>query len=87
MAVSFELPADIENRLRGQFPDLDAQAKEDFAVQLFVDGKLSHGQLSRVLGLSRYETDGVLKRHGVFDDRTVDDVLRDAETSRQARTR
>ncbi len=87
MAISFELPIDIESKLREAFPDLDAQAKEDFAVQLFAEGRLSHAQLSQVLGLSRYETDGVLKRHGVYENLSADDVLRDAEISRRARLR
>lgn len=85
MAISFELPRELESQLRGEFENLDDTAKEAMGVELFRQGKLSHAQLASLLDLSRYETDGVLKRHGAFYDLSLDDVLRDAEVSRQAR--
>lgn len=65
MAVTVELPKDIEERLRRENPNLDADAKEAYAVELFRQGKLNHFQLSFVLGIDRFETDTVLKRHHV----------------------
>lgn len=85
MSIIIQLPGELERDLRDRFGDLDAQAKEAFAVELYRQGKLTHSQLSRILELSRFETDGILKRHGVYSQMTLDDVLRDAETSRQAR--
>jgi len=37
-------------------------------IELYRQGKLSHGALAQSLGLSRYETDGLLKRHNVSED-------------------
>jgi len=36
-------------------------------LELFRRGKLSHYELSRVLGVDRFETDAYLKRHNVFE--------------------
>ena len=65
MSVTVELPRDIEEKLRQENPNLDFDAKEAFAVELFRQGKLNHLQLSRVLGGDRFATDAVLKRHQV----------------------
>ena len=68
MAISFQLPADVEDQLRTRFGDLNGAAKEAMAVELYREGKLTHYELSRVLGLSRFQTDDVLKRHNVTED-------------------
>jgi hypothetical protein len=87
MSISINLPAEIEQSLRQRFSDLDEAAKEALLVELFRQREISHHQLGQALGMTRYETDGVLKRHGVYNDQTLEDVLRDASHSRQARVR
>ena len=67
MPVTIQLPSDVEKRLRSESPDLDAQATAAVALDLFRRGKLSHYELSRVLGLDRFETDAYLKRHNVVE--------------------
>lgn len=67
MAVTIQLPTDVERRLRAEFADLDTEAKETLALDLFRRGKLSHFELSRVLGLDRFETDAYLNRHNVLE--------------------
>jgi hypothetical protein len=62
-----QLPAEVERRLRAETPDLDAQAREAVALDLFRRGKLSHYELSQMLGLDRFETDAYLKRHNVLE--------------------
>ena len=85
-SVSFEMPSDIVQQLQRDGANLAAEAKEALAVKLFRDRKINHYQLSQVLGLDRFETDAVLKRHEVsvralsFDDleierRTLERVL------------
>ncbi len=68
MAITIELPIAIEEKLRADFGDLSAAGKEAMLVELYRQGKISHGELAEGLGLSRYETDGVLKRHDVTED-------------------
>jgi hypothetical protein len=68
MAVTFQLPGDIEQSLRRELGDLDQAAKEAALVELYRQDKLTHFELSQSLGIERFETDAVLKRHGVTED-------------------
>ena len=87
MAVSFQLPTDLERELRTELRDLDAVAKEALLVSLFRQGKLSHFALSKALGLDRFETEDVLRKHNVTEDLgTVEDYLADAATLAKLRT-
>ncbi|MGA2232954.1 MAG: UPF0175 family protein [Tepidisphaeraceae bacterium] len=81
MAVTFQLPVEVEKKLRAEFPDLDEAAKEAYAAELFRRGKLTHFELSKVLGLGRIETDAFLKRHSVYEGSLTHD---DVEADRQA---
>lgn len=65
--VRFELPPDIEQRLRQEAPDISKEVQEVFVLELFRRGKISHYELSRVLGLDRIEIDVYLKKHAVFE--------------------
>jgi len=74
MTVSFSLPDNIEKQLRAELGDLDQAAKEAALVELYRLGKLSHGKLAESLGVSRCETDALLKQHNVTEDLvTVDE--------------
>lgn len=65
MAISFDLPREIEELLRSEGADLSADAKESYLVSLYREDRITHLQLAEALGLSRLETNGVLKRHRV----------------------
>ncbi len=79
--VVIDLPPDVEERLRREAPNLDAEVREAYALELFRRGRLSHYDLSRILGLDRVETDAYLKRHGVFEGSlTMADLDADRET-------
>jgi hypothetical protein len=81
MAVTIQLPLDVERRLRSEMPNLDVEATEAFALELFRRGKLTHFELSKVLGLDRFETDAYLKRHAVFEGSlTMEDLEFDRQT-------
>jgi predicted HTH domain antitoxin len=75
MAIRIELPSAIEEKLRAEIGDLAVAGKEAMLVELYRQGKISHGELAESLGLSRYETDGVLKRHNVTEDLLASDEL------------
>lgn len=68
MAVTIQLPADVELRLRTQNPNLDTEAKEAMLVELYRQDKLAHSELAQALGLDRFEVDGLLKKHHVIED-------------------
>jgi hypothetical protein len=88
MAVTFQLPAELEKSLRDGVSDVEAQAKEAFLVSLYRQGKLTHVGLAQALGLDRFETEQVLHKHNVTEDLpTADEVLaevRDLEQLRNA---
>jgi hypothetical protein len=87
MAVSFQLPTDLEHTLRDGLPDLDGEAKEALLVSLYRQRKLSHLALSKALGLDRFETEDVLRKHNVTEDLgTVEEYLADAGTLEKLRT-
>ena len=87
MAVSFQLPTDLEQELRCRLRDLDAEAKEALLVSLYRQGKLSHLALSKALGIDRFETEDVLRKHNVTEDLgTVEYYLSDAATLAKLRT-
>ncbi len=68
MPISFSLPEPIEESLRVQIGNLDEAAKEAAVVELYRQGRLSHHELATSLGLDRFETDAILKRHKVTED-------------------
>ena len=79
--VTLDLPADVVDRLRREVPNLDADVKEAYALELFRRGKLSHWELSRILNLDRVETDAYLKQHRVFEGSlTMSDLEADRRT-------
>ncbi len=65
--MRFELPPDIEQRLRKETPDISKEVQEVFVLELFRRGKISHHELSCALELDRIETDAYLKKRGVFE--------------------
>ena len=84
MAVTIELPADFEERLRAETPDLDSEAKEALLIELYRQDKLSRYELSLALGLTRFETDALLKKHHVTEDLpTPEEIEQDLRHLRQ----
>jgi predicted HTH domain antitoxin len=82
--VVIDFPQDVEERLRRESGSLDADVKEAYALELFRRGKLSHYELSCVLGLDRFETDVFLKRHNVFEGSlTMSDLEADWQTGQR----
>ena len=85
MAVTFELPGEIEKSLREELGDLNQAAKEALLVELYRQERLTDRQLSTALGLSRFQTQALLKRYEVFYDMTARDVARESDGLRKLR--
>lgn len=84
MAVTIDLPRDIEADLRQSFDDFDAAIKEAALVELYRQGKITPRELSEALGISRLERDAVLKKHNVTEDLpTADEIAQDIENLRR----
>jgi hypothetical protein len=52
-------------------------AAETYLVELYRQDRITHHQLTEALGLSRIETDGVLKRHKVSSGPTLEELRAD----------
>ena len=74
MAITFELPTEIEAALRNELGNLEQAAKEAALIELYRRHVLTHHQLAEALGLSRFETETLLKSHGVHYDLTLEEV-------------
>jgi len=85
MTISFELPQDIEQQIRMNGADLDREARELYLVELYRQDRITHHQLTEALGLSRLETDGVLKRHKVSSGPTLEELRAEIGSLRDAR--
>lgn len=75
LTIKLELPPDLEQKLLAETADLSAEVKEAYVLELFRRGRLSHFELSQILGLDRFETDAYLKTHNVLEGSlTMDDL-------------
>ncbi|HXX23899.1 MAG TPA: UPF0175 family protein [Terriglobia bacterium] len=82
------LPEEIAHGLEAKWKDLPRAALESLALEGYRSGALTEAQVRQLLGFrTRYELDGFLKQHEVYLNYTVEDVERDAETSRQFSSR
>ena len=85
MSIHFEIPHDIEKDISSNGADLNGEAREAFLVELYRQERITHHQLAEALGLNRYETDGVLKRHKVWLELTPEELTAQAESLREVR--
>lgn len=77
MTIKFDIPAHVEALFAAE-GDPNRSAMEAALVDLYRRGRLGHAGLAAALGISRYDTDGVLKRHGVLLPTKPDEALADA---------
>ena len=79
MAVTIELPPNVESRLRAELANLDDVAKLGLAVEAFRNGKLSVGQFAELLGINQYAADGILKERGILFADNEDELTAERE--------
>jgi hypothetical protein len=81
MAITIQIPIDIEQELRLQDPQLDHHAREQFLVANYQAGKLSTGDLAVILGFeTRFQAEEWLAAHGACQNYSVDDLEADRQT-------
>jgi predicted HTH domain antitoxin len=85
MTIKFEIPPNIEQELSTNGADLNSDAREAFLVELYRQERITQHQLAEALGLSRLETDGVLKKHKVWLELTREELAGQAASLREAR--
>ncbi len=75
MTLTISIPEGMEELLRTHAEgDVGRYVREAVAVDLYRSRKLTHGQLQQFMGVSRYEADGILKKHGGVDMLTAEEL-------------
>lgn len=84
MTLTIQLPDELVSQLSEPGRDLQRAALEALAVEEYRARRMTHAQLGELLGLSRWETDGLLKEHRAWIDYTVEDFRSEADGVRKA---
>jgi hypothetical protein len=80
MQVTLDIPDDLATALAGAGQDLSRAALEAIGIEAYRQRRISGYQLRLLLGIpSRYELDGFLKEHKVYD-YTIEDFEKDLAT-------
>lgn len=81
VALSIELPEDVESSLERQWGDLPRHTLESLAIEGYRARVLSRSQVRRMLGFETgVEVDQFMQRAGIPFDYTVDDFEHDIQT-------
>jgi len=81
MNLTLEIPDEIASRLTESGGDLPRRALEGLAIEEFKNGTLTEPDLLQLLGFeTRWELDGFLKAHGIYDNYTLEDFERERQT-------
>jgi hypothetical protein len=75
VTITLELPEDLAAHMHGSHGDLSKTALEALAVEEYRARRLTDLQFRRLLKVSRFEADAVLKSHGVWLDDSLDDLV------------
>lgn len=77
-------------KLKVSMPDEETESSESarrFAEKVVIEairsGQMTAAQGRRILGLSRYDMDGFLKKHEIYLDYSIEDLERDIASSRE----
>jgi hypothetical protein len=77
LTVEIPIPEPLLSSLGGDQRDLPRRAFEAVIADQYRNGKLSHVDVSQLLGVDRFETDGFLKRHSAFRPEELADYATD----------
>jgi hypothetical protein len=81
MNVTVHIPDELAARLAAEGGDLERRALEGFALAEYQAGRLTGSEMRQLLGIStRYELDGFLKAHGLFEEYTLEDLEQERQT-------
>jgi Uncharacterised protein family (UPF0175) len=85
LEINVQVPEDIARSLGSSVGDVERAVLEGLALESVRAGRLSRGQVRRLLGFqTRFEVDGFLREHGVTIQENLDSVLRDSESILQS---
>jgi hypothetical protein len=80
MELTVQIPDDLARSMSADGGDLSRRALEALAIEEFKSGHLTKPELRRLLDFgTRYELDGFLKAHEVYEDYTMEDLEQELE--------
>lgn len=86
MTFTFDIPSEIEASLRERWDDLERHALEGFVIEAYRNGKISPGNVGRILGIgSRWKAIEFLSEKGVYPNYDMDDLQKDIRTLEELR--
>jgi hypothetical protein len=75
---------DLARSMSASGGDLSRRALEALALEEFKSGHITKPELRRLLGFgTRYQLDGFLKSHGVYEDYTMEDLEQELDALKQ----
>jgi Uncharacterised protein family (UPF0175) len=81
MNLTVQIPDDLASRLGAEGANRSRRALEAFALEEYKSGHITQAELRRLLGFgTRYQLDGFLKAHDVWNDYTLEDAKRERES-------
>ena len=81
MTVTFQVPPELEQKIRSVNDDPGSQAKEAYALELYRQGVLDVYDLSRMLGIDKISATELLQRHRIYRGSiTMEDLEADSQT-------
>ena len=84
MELTVQIPDELASRMSASGADLSRRALEALALEEFKSGRITKPELRQLLGFgTRYQLDGFLKAHGVYEDYTMEDFERDRDALKQ----
>jgi hypothetical protein len=84
MELTVRIPDELASRMSATGGDLSRRALEALALEEFKSGRITRPELRRLLGFgTRYQLDGFLKSHDVYEDYTMDDFEQDRDALKQ----
>lgn len=83
MEIVLTIPDDVAVSLQnGGSKPISMSVLELIAVDGYKTEKLTSPQIQALLGVDRFELDGILKAHGVFFEYSPEELAREADISR-----
>ena len=84
MELTVQIPDELASRMSASGADLSRRALEALALEEFKSGRITKPELRRLLGYgTRYQLDGFLKAHEVYEDYTLQDLEQELEGLRR----
>jgi hypothetical protein len=81
--IEVPIPEPLLRALGGKTAELSRRAFEALVANQYRTGELTHFEVSQLLGIDRFQTDGFLKKHVAFQPDETADYQNDFERLRK----